>query len=103
MAEHALKLNHWSPDYRRDPQWRWPWWEFDLDPDTAFHNLSRQYNTYSLPIQAPQAFHLDLIDIANEANSLDDLHARLSERSTARQTEVFKAWRNAAIQLVAAP
>ncbi|RYP51558.1 hypothetical protein DL768_003153 [Monosporascus sp. mg162] len=97
-----FEFPRFKPDYVRQPELRWEWWRFGLSPKEALA-LHDQYNTISLPILAPQAFHVDLAEMSSSAATVEELHARLAQRGRARRAEVLKSWRETGTLLVAEP
>ncbi|RYP29281.1 hypothetical protein DL767_006809 [Monosporascus sp. MG133] len=97
-----FEFPRFKPDYVRQPELRWEWWRFGLSPKEALA-LHDQYNTISLPILAPQAFHVDLAEMSSSAATVEELHARLAQRGKARRAEVLKSWRDTGTLLVAEP
>ncbi|RYP10482.1 hypothetical protein DL764_000665 [Monosporascus ibericus] len=97
-----FEFPRFKPDYVRQPELRWEWWRFGLSPKEALA-LHDQYNTISLPILAPQAFHVDLAEMSSSAATVEELHARLAQRGRARRAEVLKSWRDTGTLLVAEP
>jgi hypothetical protein len=83
-----------TPQYEFEPEWRWPWWKFELPPDALFTTLHERFNTRNPPIQGPEAFLFDVRECARESDDVDTFYAKLSERRDQRVVELNRAWEN---------
>lgn len=63
-----------------DPEWNWPSWKFALRLDSLFGDLYDQFNTVSIPIQEPIAFHHDVAELCLAASTLDEFYNLLKQR-----------------------
>lgn len=86
-----------------DPCWSWPHWKFGLKRDDLFTTLQDQYNTVTLAIQDPEAFHHDVYEISNEASSTDEFHRLLRNRKDQRIRELNESLESAAFEIIANP
>ncbi|KAK0736053.1 hypothetical protein B0T21DRAFT_411259 [Apiosordaria backusii] len=82
----------WIPNFDGNSPWRWEWWKFGMAPEDLFTTLDAQYNTAPFRIQGNEAFHHDVSEVAREAKTLDDFHAKLALRRDERLQELRKAW-----------
>lgn len=69
-------------------RWRWPAAKFNMRQDDLFRDLHDKHNTFPFTIQAPDAFHRDVVEISNMAETADDLHRLLEERKELRLREL---------------
>ncbi|KAK0732519.1 hypothetical protein B0T21DRAFT_290769 [Apiosordaria backusii] len=83
--------------------WSWPHWKFGLRRDDLFTKLHDQYNTVPTPILDPEAFHHDVYEISNEANTADEFHSLLRERKQQRMRELNDSLESAAFEIIANP
>ncbi|KAI1196152.1 hypothetical protein F5X97DRAFT_306292 [Nemania serpens] len=74
------------------PEWRWPWWKFGLEPDDIFTTLRQQFNTTSFAIQDPTSFLLDIREIAERCETKDEFFTGMAERRDQRTKELEEAW-----------
>ncbi|KAL5873204.1 hypothetical protein ACKVWH_008848 [Pyricularia oryzae] len=82
------------PNYTYEPQWRWQWWKFNLDPEILFTDLADKYNSVPCRIQCREAFHADVSSIIHQAENIDEFHRELALRRDARLKEIQGAWYN---------
>ena len=81
-----------SPKYEYEPEWRWPWWKFELLPDALFTTLHERFNTRTCPIQDPHSFLFDVRACADESPDVDTFYTKLAERRDQRALELETAW-----------
>ncbi|KAL2159356.1 hypothetical protein VTH06DRAFT_2359 [Thermothelomyces fergusii] len=86
-----------------DPCWTWPFWKFGLKKDDLFGTLHDRYNTFSSPILDPEAFHHDVYEIAQQADSTDEFHRLLNSRKEQRLRELNETLESAAVEIIANP
>ncbi|GAB0137990.1 hypothetical protein EsDP_00006239 [Epichloe bromicola] len=83
----------------RDPpeadfeEYRWPFWNVDLEAEDLFGVLHKRFNTTQMFIQDPDAFHKDVCEMAYLASDQADFYNRLQERSDKRLEELKSALR----------
>ncbi|KAK8013507.1 hypothetical protein PG991_009100 [Apiospora marii] len=86
-------------DYSSHPEWLWPAYKFDLDPDDQFATLHEQFNTWKMPLQNAHALHADLSDLAHAHTTKDNLFHDLERRRQLRSKEMLVAWEEIALAL----
>jgi len=86
-----------------EPGWVWPAWKFGFKRDDLFTTLSDQYNTFSCTIQDPEAFHHDVYEISNEADTPEDFHRLMAIRRQQRLKELNESLESAAVEIIANP
>ncbi|PON20107.1 hypothetical protein TGAM01_v211030 [Trichoderma gamsii] len=90
-------------DLMMDPSWYWLNDKFSLDPQALFTTLHDRFNTKKFPLQDPVAFHRDVYECADKAESLDQFYSKLGERKAQRIEEMAKAWNEIGTWLAAFP
>lgn len=101
-SSNAMDHARLNPDFH-SPEWRWPAWRFGLSLKDLFGTLYTQYNTVSIPILDPVAFHHDVSEICTIATTASELHALLAERRDERLSELRKCWLSVAEQIASRP
>ncbi|KAL2168331.1 hypothetical protein VTG60DRAFT_7375 [Thermothelomyces hinnuleus] len=86
-----------------DHCWTWPFWKFGLKKDDLFGTLHDRYNTFASPILDPEAFHHDVYEISQQANSTDEFHRLLNARKEQRLRELNETLESAALEIIANP
>ncbi|KAI1864082.1 uncharacterized protein JN550_009102 [Neoarthrinium moseri] len=86
-----------------DPGWSWPAWKFGMKRDDLFTKLHDQYNTFPSSIQDPEAFHHDVYELSNTANTPDELHRLLADRKEQRLRELNDSLESASLEIIANP
>ncbi|RDA86883.1 hypothetical protein CP532_1378 [Ophiocordyceps camponoti-leonardi (nom. inval.)] len=86
-----------------DPDWTWPAWKFGLRRDDLFTTLHDRYNTFTFAIQNPEAFHLDVSEIAHEADTADDFYRLLNTRRQQRLCELNESLKTVACEIIGNP
>ncbi|KAH7169640.1 uncharacterized protein B0J16DRAFT_351784 [Fusarium flagelliforme] len=86
-----------------DPPWAWPAWKFNMKREDLFTKLHDQYNTYQSPIQDPDAFHHDIFEISQEANSPAEFHHLVTHRRQQRLRELNDTLESASFEIIANP
>ncbi|KAI1370967.1 hypothetical protein F4677DRAFT_450919 [Hypoxylon crocopeplum] len=84
-------------------RWRWPAAKFHMRQDELFRELHSQHNTFPFAIQEPEAFHRDVCEVANEAQTPDELHRLLDGRKELRLRELDERFDAAASHLTMDP
>ncbi|KAL7916954.1 hypothetical protein ACQKWADRAFT_317704 [Trichoderma austrokoningii] len=90
-------------DLSLDPSWYWYSDKFGLDPRDLFTTLHDRFNTKKFPLQDPQAFHQDVCECADDAETLDQFYSKLGERKAQRSKEMTEAWEEISAWLSAYP
>lgn len=85
------------------PGWTWPYWKFGLQREDLETKLHDQYNTFSLAILDPEAFHHDVYELANKAKTTDEFHELLAERKQLRVRELNESLESAAFEIIGNP
>lgn len=86
-----------------DLAFAWPSWKFGMKRGDLFTKLHDQYNTFSSTIQDPEAFHHDVFEIANEAQTEADFHRLLADRKQQRVDELNECLESASLEIIANP
>ena len=86
-----------------DPNIAWPAWKFGLKRDDLFTTLHDQYNTYTLSLQDPEAFHADVYEISHEADSTEEFHRLMADRRGQRLRELHESLESLAVEIIANP
>ncbi|KAI1374317.1 hypothetical protein F4677DRAFT_426828 [Hypoxylon crocopeplum] len=86
-----------------DPGWSWPAWKFGMKRDELFTKLHDQYNTVPFSIQDPEAFHHDVCEISNTANTVNEFHRMLADRKQLRLNELNQSLESASVEIIANP
>ncbi|KAI1194443.1 hypothetical protein F5X97DRAFT_346699 [Nemania serpens] len=99
-------LNHHTPapESVSDTQWSWPYWKFGYTHGgVLFTDLHAEYNSVRCAIQDPYGWHLDVSEIANQADNRETFFALLRQRQTERYAELEHAWKSTKSLLVGEP
>lgn len=83
---------------RRFHKYQWPFWKVGLKHEDLFCELHERFNTASMFIQDPDAYHKDVCEIAYRSTSKEDFYARLRYRSDMRLEE-FRHFVNGLLNL----
>ena len=86
-----------------DPGLFWPAWKFGLKRDDLFTSLHDQYNTVTLSLQDPEAFHADVYEISHEADSTEEFHRLMADRRGQRIRELHESLESLAVEIIANP
>lgn len=86
-----------------DPGWSWPAWKFGLKRSDLFDSLHDQYNTFTFSLQDPEAFHHDVYEISNEADTKDEFHRLMADRQRQRIRELHESLESLAVEIIANP
>ncbi|RCI13012.1 hypothetical protein L249_0467 [Ophiocordyceps polyrhachis-furcata BCC 54312] len=86
-----------------DPDRIWPAWKFGLRRDDLFTTLHDRYNTFNFTIQNPEAFYLDVSEIAHDADTADDFYRLLNLRRKQRLSELNESLKTVACEIVGNP
>lgn len=100
----TLQYHTPRPDWEHDQSWDWPFQKFGYDdPDVLFTDLHIKYNSIRCAIQDPQAWHLDVCEIAHLADNKKEFLDRLAKRQQERYEELEKAWNKTCAHLIGQP
>jgi hypothetical protein len=83
--------------------WSWPYWKFGLKKDDLTTSLHDRYNTVTIPILDPEAFHHDVCEIAHLATSPEEFLGMLEKRKEQRLQELNEILESAALEIIANP
>lgn len=86
-----------------EPGWAWPAWKFNMKRDDLFTSLHEQYNTVTFSLQDPEAFHHDVLELSNHAETATELHQLLAERKEQRTKEINDCLESLAVEIIANP
>lgn len=86
-----------------DPGWSWPAWKFGLKRSDLFNSLHDQYNTFAFSLQDPEAFHADVYEISNEADTKDEFDRLMADRQQQRIRELHESLGSLAVEIIANP
>ncbi|RWA08484.1 hypothetical protein EKO27_g6634 [Xylaria grammica] len=89
-----------QPDWGKDQQWNWPSSKFGFNPDILFTDLHARFNSVPCAIQDPYGWHIDVCDVANEAQTPAEFYTLLQKRQEERFAELQQAWDDTSTQLV---
>ncbi|KAI0866920.1 hypothetical protein F4860DRAFT_455636 [Xylaria cubensis] len=89
-----------EPDWATEREWHWESWKFGISLDAQFTSLHNRFNTWSAPLQSPEAFHHDLWELSNAASTKEELFQALEIRKRQRSEEMAEAWDSIAVHLV---
>lgn len=78
-------------DFDKCEEYRWPFWNVDLEEEDLFGILHKRFNTTQMFVQDPKAFHKDVCEMAYLASDQADFYDRLKERSDKRLEELKSA------------
>lgn len=81
----------------------WPAWKFGMKRDDLNTTLHDKYNTLTLPIQDPEAFHHDVYELSQQAASADEFHGLMAERQQQRIRELTQSMESMAVEIIANP
>ncbi|PHH67349.1 hypothetical protein CDD81_115 [Ophiocordyceps australis] len=86
-----------------EPDWAWPAWKFGMKRDDLFTTLSQRYNTITIPVQDPEAFHHDVYEISHDAENTEQFHRLMADRHQQRLRELNSSLEALAFQIIANP
>lgn len=86
-----------------DPSRAWPAWKFNMKRGDLLTTLHDQYNTYTSPIQDPDAFYHDIFEISHEATSIAEFHHLADNRRRQRLDELYDALDAVSLEITANP
>ncbi|KAH7313426.1 hypothetical protein B0I35DRAFT_273008 [Stachybotrys elegans] len=86
-----------------DPNIAWPAWKFGMKRCDLFTTLHDQYNTFSFSIQDPEAFHHDVYEISQDANTADEFHTLMARRQQQRLSELNESLESLAVEIIGNP
>lgn len=86
-----------------DPDLAWPSYKFGFKHDDLSTTLHEKYNTFTSTIQDPTAFHHDVWEISNEADTVDDFHRLMTERREQRMQELNDTLEVLAVEIISNP
>jgi hypothetical protein len=93
-------LNSFEMD---EPDLIWPAWKFGMKIGDQFTVLHDQYNTFSLSLQDPEAFHHDISEASHRAGSNHEFHDLLTDRKKQRVQELTESLERASLEIIANP
>ncbi len=71
--------------------------------DDLFTSLHDQYNTVTFSLQDSEAFHHDVLELSNQADTADEFHQLMAERKCQRAKEVNDCFESLAVEIIANP
>lgn len=71
--------------------------------EDLYTKLQDQYNTITLSIQDPDAFHHDVCEISKTAVDIDEFHRLLEERKELRLNQLNESLQSASVEIIANP
>ncbi|KAL6701255.1 hypothetical protein J3F84DRAFT_354255 [Trichoderma pleuroticola] len=86
-----------------DPDLSWPAWKFGFKRDDLFTTLHDQYNTITYTLQDPEAFHHDVYEISQHADTAEEFHRFMAARQRQRITELEESLESLAVEIIANP
>ncbi|KHN94666.1 uncharacterized protein MAM_07421 [Metarhizium album ARSEF 1941] len=86
-----------------DPTLAWPAWKFGMKRDDLFTTLHDRYNTFSITLQDPEAFHHDVFEISRDAETTHEFHDMMAERRQMRLRELTESLETLAVEIIANP
>ncbi|PNP52157.1 hypothetical protein THARTR1_07366 [Trichoderma harzianum] len=86
-----------------DPGWRWPFRRFGLKHEDLFTTLHDRFNTQTIPLQNPAAFHHDVCELVCESDTLEELYSALEKRKEQRIKELNDAWDDVTVTIGCRP
>ncbi|KAI0416261.1 hypothetical protein F5X98DRAFT_388060 [Xylaria grammica] len=92
----------WSEESDKQ-QWNWPFSKFGFNPDILFTDLHARFNSVPCAIQDPFGWHLDVCDVAIEAQTEVEFYTLLQKRQEERFAELREAWEDTRSQLIGEP
>ncbi|KAI0433877.1 hypothetical protein F5Y09DRAFT_328700 [Xylaria sp. FL1042] len=81
----------------------WQAWKFGMKREDLYTKLQDQYNTITLSIQDPDAFHHDVCEISKTAIDSDEFHRMLEERKEFRLNQLNESLQSASVEIIANP
>jgi hypothetical protein len=81
----------------------WQAWKFGMKRQDLHTKLQDQYNTVTLSIQDPDAFHHDVCEISKTAADLDEFHRMLEQRKQLRLNQLNETLQSASVEIIANP
>ncbi|KAI1163226.1 hypothetical protein F5B18DRAFT_672366 [Nemania serpens] len=81
----------------------WQAWKFGMKREDLYTKLQDQYNTVTLSIQDPDAFHHDVCEISKTAVDLDEFHRMLKQRKELRLDQLNECLQSASVEIIANP
>ncbi|GAP85270.1 hypothetical protein SAMD00023353_1002540 [Rosellinia necatrix] len=81
----------------------WQAWKFGMKREDLYTKLQDQYNTVTLSIQDPDAFHNDVRELSKTAVDSDEFHRMLEERKQSRLRELNESLQSASVEIIANP
>ncbi|KAI8955647.1 hypothetical protein F4801DRAFT_528482 [Xylaria longipes] len=81
----------------------WQAWKFGMKREDLYTKLQDQYNTVTLSIQDPDAFHHDVCEISKTAVDSDEFHRMLKQRKQFRLDQLNETLQSASVEIIANP
>lgn len=75
-------------DFDEQPEFRWPFWQVGHKRDDLFGVLHDRFNTTSMFIQDPDAFHHDVAELASSVSGREEFLTKLQDRRDQRLNEL---------------
>ncbi|KAI0096378.1 hypothetical protein GGR51DRAFT_543535 [Nemania sp. FL0031] len=92
------------PEWVDGKEWSWSFRKFGYaHGGVLFTELHEEFNSFKCAIQDPFGWHLDVAEIANLANTREELFSLLRERRKERFAEIYNAWFETTSLLVGEP
>ncbi|KAG5999967.1 hypothetical protein E4U43_001749 [Claviceps pusilla] len=85
---HPRNGTNYKSHMRNRRCYRWPAWRVGLKQEDLFDDLYDRFNTTSIRILDPEAFHKDVYEVARRSSSKDVFYARLRWRMEYRLAEL---------------
>lgn len=86
-----------------DTDFAWPSYKFGFKHSDLTSTLHDKYNTFTSTIQDPEAFHHDVWEVSNEAETTEDFHRLMSERRDQRMQELNDTLETLAVEIISNP
>ncbi|GAW11580.1 hypothetical protein ANO14919_009270 [Xylariales sp. No.14919] len=81
----------------------WQAWKFGMKREDLYTKLQDQYNTVTLSIQDPDAFHHDVCEISKTAVDSDEFYRMLEQRKQFRLSQLNESLQSASVEIIANP
>lgn len=81
----------------------WQAWKFGMKREDLYTKLQDQYNTVTLSIQDPDAFHHDVREISKAAVDSEEFHRLLKQRKQLRLNQLNESLQSASVEIIANP
>lgn len=71
--------------------------------EDLFTSLHDKYNTISFSLQDPEAFHHDVLELSNQADTAEEFHQLMEQRKGQRTQEMSDCFESIAVEIIANP